>query len=97
MTKTEYKRIERASKMLKSISHPLRMSMVDLLITEKEMNVSGIQERLKLEQAVVSQHLAVLKKEGIVGVKKEGKNCYYFIQLPLLPRIIDLIKRCPEC
>lgn len=83
--------------MLKSISHPLRMSMVDLLIQEREMNVSRIQEKLKIEQAVVSQHLAVLKKEGIVGVKKDGKNCIYYIQLPLLPKIVDLIKRCPEC
>lgn len=97
MTKAEFKRIEKASKMLKSISHPLRMGIVDILINEKELNVTAIYEKLKTEQAVISQHLSVLKKEGILGVKKDGKNCYYYINLPLLPKIIDLIKRCPEC
>lgn len=83
--------------MLRALAHPMRMAVVELLMKEQELNVTGIYEKLGLEQAVASQHLAVLKKHGVVDVKKEGKNNYYFIRQPRLCKIVEIIKKCEEC
>ncbi len=96
-TKKEKQKLEKASRMLRTLSHPLRMAMVDMLIREKKMSVTQIHEELHIEQAIASQHLAVLKKCGIVDLEKEGKNCFYYLSQPLIQRIIDLVKTCETC
>lgn len=97
MKKSELSKLEKASQMLKALAHPLRMAIVEVLVREKELNVTQLHEYLGIEQAVTSQHLAVLKKNAVVSVKKDGKNSVYFIRQPRLCKIVDLIKKCEEC
>lgn len=97
MTAIRIDKFERASHILKALSHPVRMAMMEMLIKDKQLNVTTIYEQLGIEQAVASQHLAVLKKYGVLEVKKKGKNAYYYIRQPRLYKIIELINKCELC
>lgn len=76
------------SGILKALAHPVRLRMVEGL-SRNECNVNKIVRALKLPQSTVSQHLAVLKQQGIVRPRKEGvKTCYRVVDR----RIIAIVK-----
>jgi DNA-binding transcriptional ArsR family regulator len=87
-------RIEHAAEMLKALAHPMRLSIVDLISEKKSCTVSQIQEALKLEQAVVSQQLSILKMKDVLVCEREGKNSVYSLKYPCLSRILDCLKSC---
>jgi ArsR family transcriptional regulator len=67
---------ENDSALLKALGHPVRLQIVQGLLNH-ECNVNTIVEKLGIPQSTASQHLAVLKNQGILQVRKEGvKICY---------------------
>lgn len=76
-----------------ALAHPTRIAIVELLRDEKEVPVSRIYERLGLEQANVSQHLAVLRSKHLVTGKKDGNQVFYSLRDPILGKILDLMRR----
>jgi DNA-binding transcriptional ArsR family regulator len=66
-----------AAKKLKVMAHPIRLDIMNMLSDAQELNVSQLQENLKLEQAIVSQHLSLLKEQQLLKSRKEGKHCVY--------------------
>lgn len=64
------------SDLLKALAHPRRLEIIQLL-REGELNVSQMQQMLGLPQANLSQHLMVLKENGVVEFKKTGKQVVY--------------------
>ena len=75
------------AEILKVLGHPVRLKIVAGLCT-KECNVKHIWECLGLQQATVSQHLALLKKKGIIEGKREGAEVHYSVINPLAKKII---------
>src|SRR5713226_4084019 len=75
-----------------ALSHPTRIAIIELLRDEGEVPVSTIHERLGLEQANASQHLAVLRSKQIVTGRKEGNQVFYSLRDPLLGRVLDLMR-----
>ncbi|MFY9176542.1 MAG: metalloregulator ArsR/SmtB family transcription factor [Caldicoprobacterales bacterium] len=69
---------ERKAEILKVLGHPVRLCIVNGLIT-KECNVSGIQDCLKLPQSTISQHLSILKAHGIIKGKRNGLEITYSV------------------
>lgn len=70
------------SEKLKALGHPLRLTIVKGLIEHESenCNVSKMSERLKVAQPIVSQHLSILRKAGIIEAKKDGvSTCYKII------------------
>jgi DNA-binding transcriptional ArsR family regulator len=96
-SKNDSEKLERAAVMLKAMAHPMRMVIVDMIVREKEMSVTEIYEKLKIEQAVASQHLAILKDKEVLAMRREGKNCIYFVAKPMLKQLIDTIIQCQVC
>ncbi len=96
-SKNDTEKLERAAVMLKAMAHPIRMAIVDMIVREKQLSVTEIYEKLKIEQAVASQHLAILKDKEVLTMRREGKNCIYFIAKPMLKQLIDTIIQCQEC
>jgi DNA-binding transcriptional ArsR family regulator len=86
--------MERASDMLKALAHPIRLAIVELLADRKSSTVRQIQESLGLEQAVVSQQLAILKSRNVLICEREGKNSVYSLKYLCLKRIVDCLKQC---
>lgn len=76
---------------LKSLGHPTRIGIVEYL-RRGERCVCEIFPALHMEQSNISQHLAILKKNGILGSRKEGLRVIYWIQSPEALEILDLLQ-----
>lgn len=72
---------------LKILSHPERLLMLCRL-DEGEASVSELIELVGLSQSAVSQHLAMLREEGIVGIRGEAQTRYYRLTDPVVREII---------
>ena len=93
----EIRLLMNAAEMMKAVAHPVRMQIISLLQKNKNLSVSSLQQMLGIEQAIVSQHLAVMKNTGVLVCRREGKNAFYSIKNPLLTRIVDDVKKCQDC
>jgi ArsR family transcriptional regulator len=82
----------RISETLKAVAHPVRIQIVAGLIND-ECNVSMIQERLGLPQSTISQHLAILRRYGIVRARREGVKVCYHVSDPAVRELIEILTR----
>ncbi|MCI5125140.1 MAG: ArsR family transcriptional regulator [Candidatus Electrothrix sp. AR5] len=80
--------IEDLALLLKSISHPIRLKILCLL-QDKELTVSEIREEVATSGANISQHLNIMRNQGIIGSRKEANFIYNSITDE---RIIELMK-----
>jgi len=68
--------IERASRSLKAISHPLRLKIL-CTIGGQEISVQKIVDYVGTSQSNISQHLAILRDKGILAARKDANRVYY--------------------
>jgi DNA-binding transcriptional ArsR family regulator len=68
--------IERASRSLKAMSHPLRLKILCTL-GDQEVSVQGIVDYVGTSQSNISQHLAILRDKGILASRKDANRVYY--------------------
>ncbi len=61
--------------LLKSISHPFRLQILCLL-QDKEMTVGELSKAIKTTDANISQHLSILRNQGILGTRKQANFIY---------------------
>jgi DNA-binding transcriptional ArsR family regulator len=87
-------KLEKASEMLKSIAHPIRISIVNALKNGEKLTVTQIHNHLGIEQPVTSHHLGILKEKGVLCSKRDGKNTYYYLKHLVLGQIIDCMNSC---
>ncbi|MGW8121922.1 ArsR/SmtB family transcription factor [Roseivirga echinicomitans] len=85
-------RVEKIAFVLKTIAHPMRIGIIDLLNKNERMSVNDITAYLGLEQSLTSHHLANLKMKGVLGSKREGKNIFYFLKMKEAPGIIKILE-----
>jgi ArsR family transcriptional regulator len=86
------KLIEVAS-LLKACGHPLRLKLLCTIEKGEEACVSELWNCLEQSQPVVSQHLAVLKKSGIVASQVQGNRRVYTIVNPFVRELIYNLHR----
>jgi DNA-binding transcriptional ArsR family regulator len=67
---------EQASEFLKSLANPVRLRILCLL-AQGESPVGDIAEKLAARQSLISQHLALLRKDGLVRPRRDGQTIYY--------------------
>ncbi len=82
---------EMHANLLKALSHPRRLEIVNLL-RDQELCVSDIYEMLDLPQANISQHLMILRDEGILTTKRDGKQIFYSLTSPKIIEASDLLR-----
>ena len=68
--------INRASRSLKAMSHPLRLKILCTL-GDQEVSVQDIVERVGTSQSNISQHLAILRDKGMLTSRKDANRVYY--------------------
>ncbi|MEJ2530032.1 MAG: metalloregulator ArsR/SmtB family transcription factor [Gammaproteobacteria bacterium] len=68
--------VERASRSLKAMSHPLRLKILCTL-GDQEVSVQDIVEFVGTSQSNISQHLAILRDKGILASRKDANRVYY--------------------
>ena len=88
----DYSELRRAVLVLRAVNHKLRQSIVDLLEETPRMTVTEIYIKLRLEQSVASQHLAILRKAGVVVTDRDGKFIYYSLDHDRINQISRLIE-----
>lgn len=67
-------------------------------LSQGEMCVSELEEALDIHQPTLSQQLGVLRSEGVVATRRQGKNIYYSVADPALLEILAVLYRlyCPK-
>ena len=65
----------------KSMAHPVRLEIVELL-SEKEMSAAALLEELETSKANLSKHMALLIQAGIVDAMRDGRQVHYRLTHP---------------
>lgn len=86
--------LEEIAPLIRNVAHPLRLYILDYLQHEgAPKTVSEITEAAGSTQSVVSQHLRVLKDQGVLFSKRQGNYVLYGIEEPDVLLILDCIRK----
>ena len=82
---------------LKVLANPERLLLLCQL-AQGELCVSELEEALDIRQPTLSQQLGVLRNEGVVNSRRQGKNIYYSVADPAVLEILAVLYRlyCPK-
>jgi DNA-binding transcriptional ArsR family regulator len=75
-----------------ALAHPTRIAIVEQL-RDGELSAGVLMERLSIEQANASQHLAVMRAKNILINRKAGNQVFYSVRDPLIIEVLDIMRR----
>src|SRR4249919_709993 len=87
--KVDFINLKKAAMILRALNHKLRQQIIRILDENKKLTVTELYVQLRLEQSVASQHLAILRRAGVVKTERDGKFIHYTINPD---RIGDIMK-----
>ena len=90
----DFEKREKIAFILKTIAHPIRIGIIELLTRNKSLSVNEICDGINCEQSLISHHLATMRLKGILGYSKSGKKVYYSIRFKEVTNVIDCIEHC---
>ncbi|MCW3074417.1 MAG: ArsR family transcriptional regulator [Flaviaesturariibacter sp.] len=79
--------LKKAALILRAVNHKLRQQILKLIHQKGKITVTEIYVKLRLEQSVASQHLAILRKAGFVTTIRDGKFIYYSVSNERLAQV----------
>ncbi len=79
-----------AVSLLKGLANESRL-MIVCVLSEGELSVGQLNQRIKLSQSALSQHLAVLREQGMVQTRRESQTIYYRLEETAAMSIIELL------
>jgi DNA-binding transcriptional ArsR family regulator len=88
----DYYNIKKAALVLRALNHKLRQQIIKTIHDNKRLTVTELYVKLRLEQSVASQHLAILRKTEIVSTDREGKFIFYTINSRRIEAINVFVK-----
>jgi DNA-binding transcriptional ArsR family regulator len=88
----DYHNIKKAAMVLRALNHKLRQQVIKTIHENKKLTVTQLYVKLRLEQSVASQHLAILRKAGIVSTERDGKFIFYTINFSRIESINEFVK-----
>ena len=80
------------AEIFQALAHPTRIAIVEAL-HDGELSAGALMARLQLEQANLSQHLAVLRTKQVVVKRKVGNQVYYAVRDPVLLEVLALLRQ----
>ncbi len=83
--------IDRASRSLKAMSHPLRLKILCVL-GNREVSVQDIVENVGTSQSNISQHLAILRDKGILKSRKDANRVFYKVGDDRTLKLIEMMQ-----
>jgi ArsR family transcriptional regulator len=75
-----------------ALAHPTRVGIIEQLRLG-EMPVAVLCEKLGIEQANASQHLAILRSKYLVETRKQGNQTFYRLRDPLLGEVLETLRK----
>ena len=88
----DYHNVKKAALVLRALNHKLRQQIIKTIHENKRLTVTELYIKLRLEQSVASQHLAILRKTGIVSTQRDGKFIFYTINSSRIEAINEFVK-----
>jgi ArsR family transcriptional regulator, virulence genes transcriptional regulator len=85
--------LKKADLVIRALNHKLRLNILKMLGEKPKSPVTSIYVKLRLEQSVASQHLAIMRRAGIVKSEREGKFIYYSVNENRIGEIQKLAKK----
>ena len=79
--------IKQARLLFRAVNHELRKQILNLLHLKEEMKVTDIYNAIERIQSETSQHLAIMRKAGIVNARRDGKQIFYSINYKRLRQL----------
>lgn len=83
--------LKKAALVLRAVNHKLRQQIMKLIHQHGKMTVTEIYVKLRLEQSVASQHLAILRKAGFVNTLRDGKFIFYSVNHARLDQVHSIV------
>ncbi len=80
------------ARLCKSMAHPTRLQILDLLKSESK-TVNELAAELGIAQSNLSQHLMIMRESGIVETNRVGSNIYYKVANPKIVEACDLVRQ----
>jgi DNA-binding transcriptional ArsR family regulator len=90
--KVDLLNVKKAALILRAVNHKLRQQILKLIDEHGRMTVTEIYVKLRLEQSVASQHLAILRKAGFVKTDRDGKFIYYSVNTDRLKELNQFVE-----
>nr|WP_270933930.1 metalloregulator ArsR/SmtB family transcription factor [Roseomonas sp. MO-31] len=86
-----------AARLLRLLGNENRLLLLCHLAVEGEVGVGALAEALGLSQSALSQHLALLRDDGLVATRRDAQAIFYRIADPKVARVLDLLRElyCP--
>jgi DNA-binding transcriptional ArsR family regulator len=79
--------LKKGALVFRAINHPLRRQMLQLIHQNGRMTVTEIYIKLRVEQSVASQHLAILRRAFFVNTERQGKFIFYSVNYQRLKQV----------
>ena len=87
-------KLEKAAYILKTVAHPVRLAVINLLDINEQMSVNQICEALNCEQSLLSHHLTNMKLKGLLKADKQGVQVFYSLKEKDLVKLLDCMENC---
>ena len=87
-------KLNKVSELLRAAAHPQRLAILDALGHHARLCNSELQELLDLEQAILSQHLTLMRDKGLLDCEKEGKYPFWHLKRPEFLKIVHCLENC---
>lgn len=92
----DYQVLKKSVLLLRAINHKMRQDMIKIIDQAGKITVTDLYVKMRLEQSVASQHLALLRRSGVVVTSRDGKYIYYTVDHNRLDEInrllVELVK-----
>jgi DNA-binding transcriptional ArsR family regulator len=88
--------LAKIAEVVKTIGHPQRIEIIEVLRTFPSLTVLDIQDKMrsKIEQSLLSHHLIKMKDKGILVSKKDGASVYYSLRVKDILRLLECLENC---
>jgi DNA-binding transcriptional ArsR family regulator len=83
---------KRAAAFLKIMANDKRL-LILCLLAQREHSVSDLEGELGIRQPTLSQQLAILREQGLVGTRRQGKSVFYVLASPEVEAVMELLYR----
>lgn len=80
------------AEIFQALAHPTRIAIVEAL-RANELSAGALIDKLGLEQANASQHLAILRSKLVLVNRKVGNQVFYSLRDPALVEVLDILRR----
>tara|TARA_B100000900_G_scaffold403842_1_gene411412 strand:- start:921 stop:1262 length:342 start_codon:yes stop_codon:yes gene_type:complete len=88
-----FSELQEASLVIRSLNHPLRQQILNLLEEFGSMTVTQIYIKLRIEQSVASQHLAIMRKTDVLKTERNGKFIYYSLNKATIRAVSHMVQK----